>query len=1409
MTATTSRTFRIFVSSTFIDLQAERAALQDRVFPALRERCLARGARLQIVDLRWGISDAAGRDQQTMEICLSEVDRCRETSPAAFFVGLLGDRYGWRPLPAAIDAADLERAERRLRAADRALLAQWYRLDENAVPPLRLLSQQAREGVSSSDWAVAEPRLAAVLRAAFGPRSERTRVHTASATEQEIGRALGATRGVFYFFRSIADPPSDGRARLYRDLDAQGRPDREAMARLAALKARIRCRPRALREYQAGWRDGAPTLDHLDALCQDVEQLLWRAISAELDRQDRRSAAERESALHRRFAAVRSADFAGRAAPLRAVASWLRRPSDHPLVLTGAAGSGKTTLMARAATRVARRRATVIRFIGITPDTANGRLLLTGLCLEIGERLGVRVGELPDDHNGLSRRFGELLGRASAKEPLVLFIDALDQLRDRRARSLDWLPSRLPPHVHLVVSTLAGECLDTLRVRLPAAAFLELAPMATAEGQALLELWLADARRTLRPDQRSDVLDAFAREGLPLQLRLAFQEARRWRSFDSLPSGADGVPGLPGDVPGVLRDLFWRLSLEVHHGPLLVSRSLGYLAAARDGLSEDELVDVLSRDAEVMRDFRKRSPASPRTDRLPDIIWSRLYADLAPYLSRRAADGAETLGFYHRQVAEVVAADFLSGADAPARHAQLAGYFEAQPLERRAGENRSWNRRKLVELPHQQARSSIEALERTLGSFAFLEAKVTALGPYPLIADLEPAERLQPLRDALRLGAHALAQRPAELASQLAARLAGEHTALRDQLLGGSPMTGPRLEPYAAALTRSGGPLRETFTEGMVIANDVLASPDGRLAICGDDSNRLWIFDLEAGTLRHQLDLPRKEWLTAAAMHPIRPLAGFGAETGRIWWIDLAAGALVETRKSDPSETVGLAFVDGGRKLLAAHKSGALVMHDTPPSKAICRLDAGTELTALAVRDRWYLGTGSNVRVWDPVVGVEVLELSGQGDAVSALAVSADGRTLAVGYDDGNVELIATDGTSPGRLLAGHRQQPTRNNVTGLVFTRDDARLVSVAWDEVGRVWDCQSGAETGTLRGHSMAIYGLALVPGTDLALTSSKDSTLRVWDLSRASRSESGLRHHAAVDALSIAGGTLISGSRDRILCVWNLATGGAARNWTAAEGQEPHEGWITAVGLDLARALVHSAGQDGALRTWRLTNGAAAGVVRGDWERAAVAISVAASALLVVDSDDTGRALAVWPFGRGKKRPVRPKVFGSSIGLARNGRTAVVCDLDGGFVVVDVVRRKVVWERSRPMTRSRRYFTTAAVTDAGDVALLGGRGGQLEAWDLTTRKLRWTSGAHSDDLGTVAVSPDGRLGCSGGWDRLLQVIDLQDGRQIASFTSDDSWSAAAFADDNRTIVAADVRGAVHFLRLGGVDPGRAEWA
>jgi hypothetical protein len=48
-------TFRVFVSSTFSDLKAEREALQMDVFPRLREYCQKHGCRFQAIDLPWGV----------------------------------------------------------------------------------------------------------------------------------------------------------------------------------------------------------------------------------------------------------------------------------------------------------------------------------------------------------------------------------------------------------------------------------------------------------------------------------------------------------------------------------------------------------------------------------------------------------------------------------------------------------------------------------------------------------------------------------------------------------------------------------------------------------------------------------------------------------------------------------------------------------------------------------------------------------------------------------------------------------------------------------------------------------------------------------------------------------------------------------------------------------------------------------------------------------------------------------------------------------------------------------------------------------------------------------------------------------------------------------------------------------
>ncbi|RAR62490.1 uncharacterized protein DUF4062 [Paraburkholderia unamae] len=107
---TQQREIRVFLSSTFQDMQAERSYLVKVVFPRLKRLASSHGIVLSEIDLRWGVSLEEVERGETVAICLDEIDRCRACPP--FFIGLLGERYGWTPEPAALDALDNAMASR-------------------------------------------------------------------------------------------------------------------------------------------------------------------------------------------------------------------------------------------------------------------------------------------------------------------------------------------------------------------------------------------------------------------------------------------------------------------------------------------------------------------------------------------------------------------------------------------------------------------------------------------------------------------------------------------------------------------------------------------------------------------------------------------------------------------------------------------------------------------------------------------------------------------------------------------------------------------------------------------------------------------------------------------------------------------------------------------------------------------------------------------------------------------------------------------------------------------------------------------------------------------------------------------------------------------------------------------------
>lgn len=89
-----NREARIFISSTFRDMMNEREMLVKKVFPELRKRFKNQGITISEVDLRWGVLEEEAQSGKVIDICLTEIDKSRP-----YFIGLLGERYGWMPEP--------------------------------------------------------------------------------------------------------------------------------------------------------------------------------------------------------------------------------------------------------------------------------------------------------------------------------------------------------------------------------------------------------------------------------------------------------------------------------------------------------------------------------------------------------------------------------------------------------------------------------------------------------------------------------------------------------------------------------------------------------------------------------------------------------------------------------------------------------------------------------------------------------------------------------------------------------------------------------------------------------------------------------------------------------------------------------------------------------------------------------------------------------------------------------------------------------------------------------------------------------------------------------------------------------------------------------------------------------------
>ena len=1396
---TTTRTVRVFVSSTFEDLKEERNVLQEKVFPKLEQFCLEKGARFQAIDLRWGVREEAGLDQKTMEICLSEIARCQKTRIKPNFIVLLGDRYGWRPLPARIQRDEFEAVLAHIvETGERDFVRSWYDLDLNADPPEYLL--KPRKGIYT-DWTHWEPEELRIHRAAREgaraaglPGSDLIK-YEASATRQEILKGLGESaddcKHVFAFFREPHGPEDPDLKKLKEHLKAQ-LPKENVFS------------------YPAG--------DHAQ-LCDDVESSLRTVIAATAGRFESRN----EKASHDRFADDRAKHFKGREAVLDAIERYLHGDDKRPLVVYGPSGSGKSAIMAVASMG----KNAIRRFIGATPDSSSGITLLRSLCRELGERFG-QTGDLPATFNELSSMFSDRLRLATAEQPVILFIDALDQLSAQDpAATMRWLPAELPPYCHTVLST------TEIPAALQGAAIVSVEPLPVLEAGLALDAWFTEARRTLRPDQREKLLASFLKSGLPLYLKLAFEEARLWRSFDPRDECVLG-----DGLPGIIDRLLARLSGPVNHGQILVSHALGYLTAARYGLTEDEILAVLTKDDIVWKDVvgeGERRRHDPPLRQLPVIVWSRLYLDLEPYLTERTVPGGTTVSFYHRQLAERVKTT-------PLHHNILATHFDGQPYW--LGANVP-NQRKLTELVRQQVGAGLlDDAEAVLTDLDFVSAKCAAELLFDLEDDYRAAIAALPeaqaeLREEERRQAE-LARwaqtliecaekkrlpKPEEILKS-AEPWSNERMAAESNRIAEHPTSLDRLASFAEfvegerhLLTRWAG--REGFTlqqafnhapSGPVhdAARASIGRPEVHLLLRRWSPKATWN---PKPVLRRTLEMPCGTVFSVSAT-PDGRLVVAGCLDGAVVIADMNNGAIVgflEGHNDGPVMSVCVT-PDGRRAVSGGTADQALRVWDLERRTCLRTLevgipgkieeDFGKEVVASMTADGRRAVSGSCdgvMQLWDLENGDCLHILEGHRGPVTCASLTPDGQRAVTGGEDGTLRVWDLENGTCLHILEGALTAETKRNrrvsirnvpVTSLSLTSDSRRAVTGGNDGMLRVWDLESGACLHILEGLTGPANSASVTPDGRVAVALGDNGTLGVWDLQSATMVRRIERREVYAACVTPDGRHAVSGSHDGALRLWDLESGAE----TAA--LETEIGGVESLTVTPDGRLAVSGSADRTVRVWDVEMGACLHTFKGPSHSVSVSSdgsrAVSASGQLRNGQLHKDTAIYVWDLRSGACHTLEGHTDNIlSVSITPNGRLAVSGSTDCTVRVWDLTNGICM----HTLEGHSKLVTCVSVMPDGRRAVSGSSDATLRVWDLRSGTCLRTLEGGIDQIHCVSVTPDGRHAVVGG-NHSVQVWDLKSGASLRTLKTEGAWiCSVCVTPDGQYIINGSVSDTLQF--------------
>jgi WD40 repeat protein len=256
----------------------------------------------------------------------------------------------------------------------------------------------------------------------------------------------------------------------------------------------------------------------------------------------------------------------------------------------------------------------------------------------------------------------------------------------------------------------------------------------------------------------------------------------------------------------------------------------------------------------------------------------------------------------------------------------------------------------------------------------------------------------------------------------------------------------------------------------------------------------------------------------------------------RLW--ELATGRELRRFKAHTSMVTAVAFSPDGKQALSAAQEGGVYVWTVADGQIVAhigkRLPHVFAATFSAEGDKIFTASADKaVRLWDIAKGERVNRYKGHRREVTALALSPDGKQLMTGCLDGEVWLWDVRSGEVTRRAGGHTKC-----VYCVAFSPNAKRAISGGADLTARIWDLSTGTQEQQLVGHSYTVCGVAYSPDGQTILTAG-DHTIRLWNATTGKDIKVLEGHTDSVRGVAFAPSRnrALSGSRDTTVRYWQL--------------------------------------------------------------------------------------------------------------------------------------------------------------------------------------------------------------------------------------------------------------------------------